>query len=170
MPSADVGIMGWCPRAYSYPTLKLHTPSHTHSPMRCWKSQERIILVACLEARLLVCSWTSYPSLSGGGEVRVNLQGTWRKNQHQQLAGQQLGTCCHRDGGLSLPITLSQLILRVQGRSPFLSSGTKPHSENGRREGRRGKRRRRRRGRRVGMREQTEETGSCEGMGERGLP
>lgn len=32
MPSADVGIMGRCPRAYSYPTLKLHTPSHTHSP------------------------------------------------------------------------------------------------------------------------------------------
>lgn len=32
MSSADVGIMGWYPRAYSYPTLQLHTPTHTHSP------------------------------------------------------------------------------------------------------------------------------------------
>lgn len=31
-PSEDVGITGRCPRAYSYPTLQLHTPSHTHSP------------------------------------------------------------------------------------------------------------------------------------------
>lgn len=104
-PSADLGMMVWCPRAYSYPMLQLHTPTHTHTlTMRCWKSQERIILVACLgkTPRLFLDFLSSFSRREVRSRLTFRARG--EKISISSLAGQRLGTCCHRDSSLSLPV------------------------------------------------------------------
>ena len=80
-----------------------HPDTHTLT-MRCWKSQERIILVACLgkTPRLLL----DFLSSLSRREVRSRLtfRARGEKTSISSLAGQRLGTCCHSDGSLSLPI------------------------------------------------------------------
>lgn len=61
-----------------------------------------------------------------GGEVKVNLQSTWREKQRQQPGGQQLGTRCYSDSRRSL-LTPSQLILRA--RALHLSCQPTPVSQ-----------------------------------------
>lgn len=105
MPSVDLGRQ-WSlvPKGlYSHSALHLHTPSSHTLTMRCWKSQERMILVACLgkTPRLFL----DFLSSLSRREVRSRL--TFRvhgeKVSISSQVGQQLGTCCHSDGRLSLP-------------------------------------------------------------------
>lgn len=77
-----------------------HTPVSAHTlTMRCWKSQERMILVACLgkTPRLFL----DFLSSLSRREVRSRLtfRARGEKVSISSLADWQLGTCCHGDDG-----------------------------------------------------------------------
>ena len=88
-PSADLGRMDWCPRAYSYPTLQLHTPTHTHTHTHHEMLEEprTHYIGGVLGQDSSFALGLLILIVQEGGEVKVNLQGTWRKNQHQQPGG-----------------------------------------------------------------------------------